>query len=168
LSGRKAFEGESWVAVAAARLARDPRPLSELRPELPRELLAIITHCLARDPADRYASAQALRDALAAVDDRPLSAAVPPALAVDEWTRPPPAEIISTAPSPDRAPQEPRPEPGGVPTRRLDWAAPAATRERPESPLLALLRAEHPFWAPIVGAVIAFDILLLVVLLRMI
>src|SRR5439155_1017227 len=64
LTGHRPFEGDNWVAVAAQRLARDPRPPSELRPELPPALDRILMRALARDPDDRYPSAAAFGEAL--------------------------------------------------------------------------------------------------------
>lgn len=64
LAGRRAFEGEHWVAVATQRLVRDPDPLRRARPDVPVELDQVVMHALARDPDRRFASAGELRYAL--------------------------------------------------------------------------------------------------------
>jgi serine/threonine protein kinase len=38
-----------------------PASVSDLKPELPRELARIIRHCLAKDPEDRYQTAKDIR-----------------------------------------------------------------------------------------------------------
>jgi eukaryotic-like serine/threonine-protein kinase len=171
LSGRKAFEGENWVAVAAARLARDPQPLTEVRPDLPPELVAIISRCLARDPAARYASAQELCSALAALNERERPAVPPPQPADELPLRPAPEPLprsAASAGSPGPSRWSPWPELAAAPSRPLPRRAPAAALAERQSPLVALLQAEHPFWAPLAGSVIALDIVLLIVLLRLI
>jgi serine/threonine-protein kinase len=64
LTERCPFEGESLPELCL-KISREPyRPLAELRPGLPRELLAIIARCLQKDPAHRYANAAELAEAL--------------------------------------------------------------------------------------------------------
>jgi serine/threonine protein kinase/Tol biopolymer transport system component len=58
LAGRRPFRGEGEQAVIHAILNQRPRPLGELRPETPPELARIADRLLARDPGDRYASAE--------------------------------------------------------------------------------------------------------------
>jgi serine/threonine protein kinase len=77
LSGRQAFEGSSWVAVAAQRLTRDPTPLSSVCPELPVSIEQIVSRATAREPDQRYASAAELRQALLDVDLAPRPSAQP-------------------------------------------------------------------------------------------
>jgi serine/threonine-protein kinase len=65
LTGRPPFVRDSAMAVLVAH-ARDPlNPPSEARPDLPRDLEAVLLRCLAKKPADRFASAEALEQALA-------------------------------------------------------------------------------------------------------
>lgn len=79
LAGRPPYEGDA-AAVLAALPTRDPEPLLRLRPDLPRDLVAIVEHCMEREPAHRYAQASALAADLTAflahrpVTARPLSA----------------------------------------------------------------------------------------------
>lgn len=60
------YAGDSGAATAAQVLAGPPVPLRVLAPALPPAVVAVIDRALARDPADRYPSAEALRSALVA------------------------------------------------------------------------------------------------------
>ena len=64
LTGRRPFEGDSAASIAMARLS-GPAPMpSTFRAGIPLELEAIDRKALALDPADRFASAGAMADAL--------------------------------------------------------------------------------------------------------
>src|SRR4051812_19856786 len=64
LAGRAPFDDRSTTALLA-RVATEPPPsLLTIRPELPRGLAAVVAKCLAKTPAERYASYAALRAAL--------------------------------------------------------------------------------------------------------
>jgi eukaryotic-like serine/threonine-protein kinase len=56
LSGRRAFEGKSSAGLLASVLRDDPKPLNELKHDIPPQLRQIVTRCLRKDPAARYAS----------------------------------------------------------------------------------------------------------------
>lgn len=79
LAGRTPYEGEI-AQVFAALQTSDPAPLAQLRPGLPRDLVAIVERCLERQPERRYATASALAADLDAflqhlpVTARPISA----------------------------------------------------------------------------------------------
>jgi serine/threonine-protein kinase len=64
LSGQRAFAEETGISAMAAILHKEPRPLRELAPQLPVELERVICRCLAKSPANRYATMAALRLAL--------------------------------------------------------------------------------------------------------
>jgi len=63
-TGRRAWPGDSAIAVAAARLLHPPPDPLSVRPELPAPFAEIILRCLARKPADRFPSAEAVAMAL--------------------------------------------------------------------------------------------------------
>jgi serine/threonine-protein kinase len=77
LTGQAPWQGDSVIAVAAARLLHEPPDVRAKRPELSPELAAIIARCMARRPEDRFASvedvARALSDAAAACRRAPPS-----------------------------------------------------------------------------------------------
>jgi len=66
LTGRRAFEGQSSAALLSAVMRDDPKPLTEVKREVPPEVRRIVARCLKKDPAARYASgaeiAQELRN----------------------------------------------------------------------------------------------------------
>jgi serine/threonine protein kinase len=61
LTGRRPFAGESSLALISAILRDNPAPVRAARPEAPRALQRIVDRALAKDPADRYATAGELR-----------------------------------------------------------------------------------------------------------
>jgi eukaryotic-like serine/threonine-protein kinase len=64
LSGRAPFEGPSPTSILSAILKDEPKPLSEHRPELPRDLVKLVHRCLAKDPGRRIQTATDVRNAL--------------------------------------------------------------------------------------------------------
>jgi serine/threonine-protein kinase len=58
VTGVSPFTGPSPRETLAAQLTRDPMPLHELSPEIPRTLSALIMRCLAKDPDARPQSAE--------------------------------------------------------------------------------------------------------------
>src|SRR3954452_15257171 len=58
LTGNVPFNGDTPVEIAMKHLSALPEPPSALRPEVPRELDLIVTRALAKDPAERYQSAE--------------------------------------------------------------------------------------------------------------
>jgi len=64
LSAQRAFRGSSGLATLASVLRDTPRPLSELRPEAPASVQAVVNTCLQKDPAQRFQSIADARDEL--------------------------------------------------------------------------------------------------------
>ena len=89
LSGDLPFAASNTPGMFVKHLTEQPRPISERVPGLPEDLAAIIMRCLAKEPADRFASATALVEALngritvgapSSSPYRPRPAAEPPAV----------------------------------------------------------------------------------------
>ncbi|MEA2237960.1 MAG: eukaryotic-like serine/threonine-protein kinase [Thermoanaerobaculia bacterium] len=57
LAGQKPFVSSSLTGVLTAHITETARPPIELRPEIGREVNAIVMRCLAKDPKARYATA---------------------------------------------------------------------------------------------------------------
>jgi eukaryotic-like serine/threonine-protein kinase len=68
LSGRLPFIDASQATLFDAHLSREPEPLVSVssRP-VPQIMEGIVARCMAKDPAERYASTEQLLDALRAV-----------------------------------------------------------------------------------------------------
>jgi serine/threonine-protein kinase len=66
VSGEFPFEAEDPLQAVILRLTQPPKPLDEARPGIDPDFAAIVMRVLEREPANRWASARALRDALAA------------------------------------------------------------------------------------------------------
>ena len=58
LAGRLPFEGDSAVAVALKHLSEPPPPISQWRPDVHPALEAVVMAALAKDPAQRWQSAE--------------------------------------------------------------------------------------------------------------
>ena len=67
LCGQAPFQHESVTAVLAKAISEDAPPVRELRPEVPRELDAVVMRGLERDRDRRWQSLDDLRDALVAL-----------------------------------------------------------------------------------------------------
>ena len=57
LTGKTPFDGETPVEIAMKHLSNAPKPPSELRPDIPPELDMVILRALAKNPDERYQSA---------------------------------------------------------------------------------------------------------------
>ena len=66
-TGRRPFEGDTQMSILSAIMRETPKPVTEVRPGLPRELAKIVNRCLAKDPEDRYQAAKDLRNDLRAL-----------------------------------------------------------------------------------------------------
>jgi len=64
-TGASPYSGASYMELATKTLREEPPPPSEPWPDIPPALEAIILRCLAKDPAERYPSAEALLAELA-------------------------------------------------------------------------------------------------------
>jgi serine/threonine protein kinase len=151
LSGQVPFAHETDVAVIYAHLSEQPPKLSELRPELPEGLDAIMSKALDKSPDRRFPSCGDMISAARAVIDAagPLSETIPPR----------PSQVAAHAPTPEirdaaEAARRPRVLLGGLDDRtravarvalgdRVDvLEAPAqatADRAREERPDLVIL-----------------------------
>jgi serine/threonine-protein kinase len=84
LSGSHPFAGKRTAhALITAHMAELPTPLAQFRSDIPAALAHLVTRCLAKDPADRPASARELVDVLGALPHGALATpSVRPSLAV--------------------------------------------------------------------------------------
>jgi serine/threonine-protein kinase len=75
LAGQKPFVSSSLTGVLTAHITEQARPPIELRPEIGREVNAIVMRCLAKDPKARYGNAGELLHDLDTVQMQKRSAA---------------------------------------------------------------------------------------------
>jgi len=57
-TGKRAFDGKSPISVLAAILEKEPEPVTKLKPMAPAALEHVVRTCLAKDPEDRFQTAQ--------------------------------------------------------------------------------------------------------------
>ena len=75
LSGRLPYVGSSTYELLRRQVSEPPPPLASLHPGLPPRLCAVVQRLLAKAPADRFPTAEAVLDALDRSTDLPPSAA---------------------------------------------------------------------------------------------
>ncbi len=63
-TGERPFKGDTSVSTISAILKDTPSSVTDLRPELPRDLARIVKHALSKDPEHRYQTAKDLRNDL--------------------------------------------------------------------------------------------------------
>ncbi len=61
-SGRRPFEGASSIELASAILRDTPRPISDVRADLPADLARLVQRCLDKDPRQRIQTAREICD----------------------------------------------------------------------------------------------------------
>src|SRR5689334_21591007 len=67
LAGKPPFEERSPQRTLVAHLTEKPRPISEIRADMPPALADVVTRCLEKDPAARPQTAAEISTALDAV-----------------------------------------------------------------------------------------------------
>jgi serine/threonine protein kinase len=111
LTGRKPFQAETSYSVLNAQLNEAPTPPAQWNPALPPALSGIVLHAMAKDPAERFQTADEFRNALKALREPgaaqiPAAAAVPVAVPASTTgaaqTAPPPFQqtVIDSTPPP--------------------------------------------------------------------
>jgi serine/threonine-protein kinase len=90
-TGKRPFEGDSAYSVMAAHLQQMPAPPIQVDPKLPAALNEIILMAIAKDPAQRFQTAAAMRAALLRLTPGAQAAPAPPKVAT------PPATPVAPA-----------------------------------------------------------------------
>jgi serine/threonine-protein kinase len=68
LTGKVPFTGDSAIEIAMKHLNDPPKPPSKIRPEIPEELDAVVLRALAKNPEDRYQTAEEFSEDLHRVE----------------------------------------------------------------------------------------------------
>jgi len=114
LAGELPFQAANTPSMLMKHLSEPPRPLLQLRPDLPANLASAIERALCKAPADRWPDAASFRDALA--ESAPVTLAATPAV-------PRPAASVMSG--------------GGAATPMYAAAPPSAPRAAAPDPLMA-------------------------------
>ena len=97
LCGRPPFQGDTPVSVALKHVQEEPTPLSDICPSVPRNVERVIMKALMKKPDDRWRTARAFRNALAAA-----KGAIPPGGV--PHTAPPAPHVTGGTPRPSPPP----------------------------------------------------------------
>lgn len=95
LTGKLPFDDTSNSAILVAHVTKPAPRVTSIDPNIPESIASVIARCLEKDPADRYATGEALADALtkalssdsSTLDDEQSSVMVSEAQAAALWTR---------------------------------------------------------------------------------
>ncbi|MGH7624121.1 MAG: protein kinase domain-containing protein, partial [Gemmatimonadaceae bacterium] len=115
LTGSLPFRANNTPAMIMKHVSETPRPVREMRRDVPPALAAAIERALAKDPDDRFPNAAAFRDALLNRSEQPLPwqhAAAPGSRAVtparlpqpEPYFVPPAASLPPASPAPPQSP----------------------------------------------------------------
>jgi serine/threonine protein kinase len=95
LAGVPPFAGSNTAALLVKHLTETPRPIREVRPDVPDDLVAIINRLLQKNPADRFQDAASVVKALDFPDSIPKAPSI---------ISPPPRPALAPAPLPAPTP----------------------------------------------------------------
>jgi eukaryotic-like serine/threonine-protein kinase len=117
LTGKTPFDGDTPVEIAMKHLSNAPKPPSKLRPDIPPELDMVVLRALAKNPDDRYQSADEMEADLERVARGARVSAATVDTATQVLRRPAAAAAATTAASATAATMiaPPAPAAGGVP-----------------------------------------------------
>jgi serine/threonine protein kinase len=110
LTGQRPFQGDTHMSTLTAVIRDDPRPVFEIRPELPREFARIVRRCLEKHPDRRYESARGVRYELEILREELVSGeygATTPVATVPGTVGPPSTGSQPSMSSPSAAPLDP-------------------------------------------------------------
>jgi serine/threonine protein kinase len=131
LTGRSPFNEGSVAQKLIWHQTRQPKPIRSVRADAPEELVAVIDRMMAKDPALRYQTPQAVADALEPWSRQPIAA--PPE---EEMPRLSLAAMGTTNTGEANSPAQPVAPSSGMasPAPRKTWQVPATPSTRTPSP----------------------------------
>jgi eukaryotic-like serine/threonine-protein kinase len=97
LTGRKPFQADTSYTILNAHMHQPPTPPLEVNPAIPPQLSGIVLHALAKNPDDRFQTAEDFRSALREVLEAQTAAvpqSAPAAAAESAWQAPPPSAAL--------------------------------------------------------------------------
>ncbi len=137
VTAQRMFSATSSYSIMEAQVKQMPRPPIELQPSIPSALNNIVMISIAKDPAQRFQSADAFRNALAGVNASAAAAAAgavvtpPPVFSAPTPTPPPPVSPAPMTPPPPTVVAQPIMYPTAPPqparrTNHVGWILGAA------------------------------------------
>ncbi len=99
-TGQLPFEGEDWYIIAKQHIEMEPPSLRSLNPSLSPAFDTAVLRCLAKDPDDRFATAEELAEALNQCAGKAVDASSAPTMAVPALDLPTPARGARTGVGP--------------------------------------------------------------------
>jgi len=139
LTGELPFNADNPIAVSMKHVNEPVRSPREIDPTIPEGMNALVTRLMAKDPEDRYASADELADDL---------------WKISRGREPTAAPIVAAPTRPQRAPVA-----ASNPTTRVPPARPAPARRRRRFPWLMLVVAAILFFLGALAILQRFDFL---------
>jgi len=143
LTGRVPFKADTPMAALVAQAYEPPPPLREINPALPGELEAVVLRALAKDPAERYQSAEEMAEALRMVRtelrEQRQGPPTGPRIAGPDVSTPGPGPGGRAPITPPSGPRPGGPSPAGAKRPRVTSSAPPISQRQraaqsPEQP----------------------------------
>ncbi len=74
LTGQKPFPGENLTAVIFKIVSKEPKPINELTPDVPADVVSVVMQALSKEPTDRFDDCRSFADAFAEAAGAPAQA----------------------------------------------------------------------------------------------
>jgi serine/threonine-protein kinase len=136
VTGKRMFNATSSFSIMEAQIKETPRPPIEVQPSLPKALSDMIVMSVAKNPAERFQTADAFRNALSQIRE---SCGLPAPRMVAVAATPSPEQFSTTRTS-DVRPPTPVSQPAATPVYAAATPAPSQT------PLPSKAGGKQPYW----------------------
>ncbi len=146
VTGQRMFSATSSFSIMEAHIKEAPRPPIEVQSSLPKAISDLIIMSVAKDPADRFQTADAFRNALAQIKDGAGSPGLPKTVVVSSATPRPQL-------APTRVADARTPTPGSQPSAPV-YASTIPVASHTDSQLPPNAPAKRPYWMLAVAAIV--------------
>ncbi len=147
VTGQRMFSATSSFSIMEAQIKETPRPPIEVQPSLPKPLSDLIVMSVAKNPADRFQTADAFRNALSQIRDSCGLPGIPKAVAAA--ATPMPVQIPTTRVSDVR-----QPTPVSRPVVSPVYAAATPTPSQAPSLPQPKAASRQPYWILAVAVIL--------------
>ena len=138
VTGQRMFSATSSFSIMEAQIKETPRPPIEVQPSLPKSLSDMIIMSVAKNPAERFQTADAFRNALAQIKDSCGSPGMPKTVTAPATPRP--AQPLPPTRVADARQPTPVSQPAATPVYAATMPTPSPT------PLPPKAGAKQPYW----------------------